>query len=310
MRVLVLGAGGFIGARIVASLAACDWAEPVPALHRPSAAYPNARVFDATDAAALGAALEGIDAVVNCVAGSAATMIANARALAASAGSRPVVHFSSMAVYGTAEGRIAEDAPLLANTGPYAVAKAEAEAILASLPSLMILRPGCVYGPGSEQWTARIARLLKARRIGDSGAAGAGCSNLAYVDDVCAVVLAGLAQGAHGVFNLAMPDAPDWNCYFRAFARALGLAPVAAIPAWRLKLESKLLAAPLKLAQMAHLPLPEPITPSLAGLWRQNIVLDARRADALLGGAWTPLDAGLAQAAAWISPRLALPTSR
>ena len=107
-----------------------------------------------------------------------------------------------------------------------------------------------------------------------------------------------------------MPDAPDWNFYFKAFASALRLPEVAAIPAWRLTLETALLAAPLKLARIARLPVPEPIPPSLARLWRQNIKLDAARADTLIKGDWTPFAEGLAQAAAWISPRPELPASR
>ena len=56
----------------------------------------------------------------------------------------------------------------------------------------VILRPTCVFGPGSTQWTTRIARLLKARRIGDLGSAGDGGCNLAFIDDVVAAVLAAL----------------------------------------------------------------------------------------------------------------------
>ena len=37
-----------------------------------------------------------------------------------------------------------------------------------------ILRPALVYGRGSALWSERVARLLRAGRLGDLGAAGDG----------------------------------------------------------------------------------------------------------------------------------------
>ena len=308
--VLVLGAGGFIGRRVIQILAAADGVSPIAAgrtISAASAAGVPIERLDASDATALQAALRKVDAVVNCVAGPAMGPVAEA--LFRSAGAMPVVYLSSMAVYGNAEGLISETAPLTAEQGDYAAAKLAGERLAENCPGAVVLRPGCVYGPGSTQWSLRIARLLKARRIGDLGAGGDGIANLVHVEDVARAVLAALqtpqAQGQ--AFNLAMADAPTWNDYFLQFAKALGAVPLARLSEKRQKIETKLLAPPLKIleilagkAGLASL-VPPLAPPSLARLWRQEIRLSSRKAEQVLGLAWTPLEQGVAEAAAWIN---------
>jgi nucleoside-diphosphate-sugar epimerase len=297
MRVLVLGADGFVGRRVMAALATSGWATPVAGSRRARNAGGGERiVLDATDADSLANALTSVDAVVNCIAGDAETIRRNAEALFGVAGDRRIVHLSSMAVYGAATGRIGEDAALSDAAGAYGDAKVAAEH--AATANTVLLRPGCIYGPGSTQWSLRIAKLLDQRRVGDLGAAGDGCSNVVHVDDVVAAIRAALRIGA-GAYNLAMADAPDWNGYFLAFARALGAVPIRRVPGWQLRLDSKIVAIPLKLAERVTGALPPPIPPSLARLWSQDLRLDAGRATRELGIAWTPLERGVAEAAAW-----------
>lgn len=312
LRVLVLGAGGFIGRRVVAALAAEPWAMPVAAVHRAPPAHGAVEIvpLDAADPVALQRALRDVDAVVNCIAGSAHTIRTTARTLFAEAAQAPshprVVHLSTMAVYGSAVGLVDEGGTLRGD-GAYAAAKVEAERCAAGWTDVVTLRPGCVYGPGSVQWSERIARLLRSRRVGDLGAAGDGACNLVHVDDVVAAILVALRQprlSGHA-FNLGSPHPPTWNEYFLAFGRALGAVPIRRIPARRLALETRLWAAPLRAAEIAarmarlggrHIP--PPIPPSLLSLWGQDLRLDVRKAEDVLGMAWTPLDAGLRATAA------------
>ena len=303
-RVLILG-GGFVGRRLAALLAAAG-AAPVCASRSAGSGWglPGVieQVCDATDPGAVAAAVAEADAVVNCVGGTPETMRAAARALAA-APPRRIVHLSSMAVYGAATGRVAEATPPEGRLGPYAAAKLAAEALLREQAGdrVVILRPGCIYGPGSQQWTERIGRLLQQGRIGDLGPAGDGWANLVHVDDVAAAIMAALRPESPGgaVFNLAAPDSPRWNTYFVRFGCLIGAAPVPRIGAARLGLE-RLLAPPLAVgARFGLSSAPEPITPSLSRLWQQDIRLDAARATVALGLRWKPLGAGMVEAACW-----------
>jgi len=71
----------------------------------------------------------------------------------------------------------------------------------------------------------------------------------------------------------------------------------------RLKLEGEVLAPPLKILEIAGgkaglRGLPPVISPALLRLWQQDIRLDVRRAEQVLGMQWTTLEAGLAESLA------------
>jgi nucleoside-diphosphate-sugar epimerase len=315
-RILVLGGSGYVGSRLCAMLRHTRWATPVSASsrHRIQDAD-NVRV-DTRDPAALRAALQGMDAVVNCVAGNAQAIAEGARLLAeacAAAGCRHIVHLSSMSVYGSIEGRITEEAPLDPGLGWYGHAKCEAERHIVSFAqsggTAVIFRPGCVWGPGSELWVGRIARYLRAGRLGDLGEAGDGWSNLVHVDDVCSAIVAALrASRPNGqilTYNLAAPDSPRWNEYFVDLALAIGATPVRRISPRQLRLDAWLAGPPLKIAHTAFakagLPaaLPDPLPPGLLGLWERHLLLESASAQRELDVRWTPYDYALAQSAGW-----------
>ena len=317
MKVLVLGGSGYVGARLCALLRDTGWATPVCASSRRSLPGVESVRIDTRDADALRQALRGFDAVVNCVAGSASAIAEGARVLveaATEADCARLVHLSSMAVYGPVEGNVDEAAPLDPSLGWYGRAKCEAERQVAAYADrgggAVVLRPGCVWGPGCELWVGRIARFLQAGRLGDLGAAGDGWSNLVHVDDVARAVIAALQrmQGASGLrtYNLAAPDSPRWNEYFVDLALAIGATPVRRLSARQLRLDAKFAGPPLKIAEMlaqrvlghaAFVPVPMP--PNLLGLWERQLQLASGRATEELGLQWTPYAVGLQQAATW-----------
>ena len=87
---------------------------------------------------------------------------------------------------------------------------------------------------------------------------------------------------------------------------ALRAVPVQRIPSWQLRLETKLLAPPLKIAEILGRKLkldvnrlPQPIPPSLLRLMSQEIRLDTQAAETELGVRWKPLGTSLEEAARW-----------
>jgi 2-alkyl-3-oxoalkanoate reductase len=313
--VLVLGASGFIGGAVVGGLTQSSSAVPIIGVRRP---WPSPqtlpmleqRVIDATQVPSIAAALENVDCIVNCVAGAAQTFVSSATALIAAARSAPnsprVIHLSTMSVYGSTVGSVDESAPLRADLGAYSEAKVAAEKIASAYPHVVILRPGCVFGPGSEQWTVRYARLLLARRLGDLGAAGDGQCNLVDIGDVVQSILGAIEnrQTDGGVFNLAIPESLSWNDFLTRFAIALHAVPVRRIGARRLRIEGKLLAPALKILEIAGKKvgmrqLPPPIPPSLLRLMAQDIRLDSRRAHDQLGIRFRSVEQMLSEAAQW-----------
>lgn len=320
-KVAVVGAGGFIGARLTAALARSEGFAPLLVQRRARATGrgPQPVLCDATNPAELAKALMGADVAVNCVAGSEPVLLASTEALCKSArqaGVRRVVHLSSMAVYGSATGVMAETSPLSAPANGYGLAKRACEDRIAAYRDAggdaVVLRPSCVHGPGSEQWTGRIARLLRAGRIGDLGPAGDGTCNLIYIDDLVAVIIRCCTDpnAAGETFNVSDTEQLTWNQFLVRFARALGATPVRRVPARRLKIEAKLAAPALRLLQIgtrrvgASRMVPDPITPSLFQLWRQEIELDATTLVTRLGFRFTPVEHAIANAARWANGML------
>ncbi len=299
LRVLVLGAQQFVGRRLCATLRATDWASCLG----------DEPAFDERNATALSDALGACDAIVNAVQGSPAQISSAAQSLYELAGplaARPrIVHLSSMTVYGSAVGDVDENSALRADLGDYSTAQLAAERRAAAYPNCVVLRPGCEYGPECPDWSVRIARLLIARRLGDLGAAGDGYCNLIYLDDLLGSILSALRRPeiAGQAFNLAMPQPPTWNEYFALFAKALGAVPLRRIEQRRLQLETKVLAPPLRIAEIVarglRLPgrTPAVLSPSLRRTCEHEIRLDSSKARRLLGMQSMTLETGLARAA-------------
>lgn len=316
-RILVLGANGFIGRAVTERLIADRGPNAVVAGVKGSSsalAMRDVQVVrcDALDMASVMRAMAGATHAINCVAGSNATLAGSAATIADAAtraGLRGVVHLSSVAVYGRLQGHIDELCPTGTDISAYGEAKLAGEtamrrAAAQGLPAV-ILRPALVCGPGSEPWTARIARLLRAHRLGDLGTRGVGLCNLIDVDDVARGAIAALdvADTSAPVFNLAAPDPPTWNRYLVDLASLLGIEPVS-ISGSRFMIE-RLAAYPLRLIQIAsdgkRRPSLEPIAPSLANLFDQSANYYSTRAATLLPGGWTDYQATLDRSARWLA---------
>lgn len=320
MKVLVLGGSGHIGKRLLETLASTSWDIPTGASRGRDKSGPKGVDWiqlDTCNVAELTEALRGFDAVVNCVAGDARSISKGTWSLAKAALGADcprIVHLSTMSVYGAAEGTVREEASLDPGLGWYGRAKCEAEQHIVEFVGqggqAVVLRPGCVFGPGSGLWVGRIGRWLQAGRLGDLGIAGDGWSNLVHVDDVCQAVLVALQlpveSGELPIFNLAAPDSPRWNDYFVDLALALRATPVRRIGRRQLHLDAWLAGPPLKLAQKVlkyaqfSFSLADPMPPGLLRLWTQHIRLDAGQASQKLGLLWTPYETGLQNSADWL----------
>jgi len=309
VRLIVLGASGFIGRRIVELAAETLGPGAVIAAVRNIQghdAFPQGieqRKFDAEAAESVLSACEDADRIINCVMGTRRAMVESCRGssrMVASDPKRRLVHFSSIAVFGDIEGTVAEDAMPGHPADGYAAAKIEAERTVRSAPadSWTILRPGLVHGPGSPLWTLRIARLIRSRRLGPLGAKGGGTCNLVSVDDVAASALAACGSSAAKgrSFTLVADGPPTWNQYLEDMAAAFGMAPRPLSPV-RFGIE-RALAYPIALLERTGLSVPDAITPGLARLFGQRVHFASSAVPTLLTG-WQDYRTVLTDSAAW-----------
>jgi nucleoside-diphosphate-sugar epimerase len=244
-KVLVTGAGGFIGGRVTEALFQLDRFEVVAGLRRWSTAvrigrYPIDPIqCDLLDPDQLRRAVEGIDRIVHCAAGNRRVTVEGTRNLLAAAkeaGVRRVVHLSTIDVYGRAEGIVTEETPYERTGREYGDSKIEAEEVCRAFAGegleVVILRPTIVYGPFSDSWTIQFAERLAQGAWLLPKEACQGTCNLVYVDDlVRAIVLALEASGVSGsAFNVNGPERPTWQAYVEALNGALGLPELAPPP--------------------------------------------------------------------------------
>ena len=221
-HVLVTGAGGFVGRAVVRHLRAIG--VDVRAGTRRGGVVLNAPgvVLDVTDRASCDQAMEGMDAVIHCAVGSAAVTVGGTQTVLAAAGSRRVVHFSSVAVYGATPGTVTEDAALPQNLRGYAAWKQVAEAACGA--TVVRLRPSIIYGPGATVFVDKLLARLRAGCWGQFGADADGLCNPVHVDDVARAAGLALAADVGGqVFNIDAGTPLTWNAWFARLAAATDL---------------------------------------------------------------------------------------
>ncbi len=271
--ILVTGAGGFIGGRLVEALHLLG-ARPRGSVRRWGSAARIGRFpveivrCDVTDERQVRDALEGVGAVIHCAYGDRRTTVDGTRNVlraASELGVSRVVHFSTMEVYGDAEGEIDEETPTQRTGWEYADSKIDAEELCWQFASdglrVTVLRPTLVYGPFSQNWTVEIAQRLVSGGRFPSGRDAAGVCNLVYVDDVVAAALLSLGreEAAGEAFNVNGIERLTWSEYLEVFRDALGLPPEEAAGRRRTRLRSLVMTPVRSLARTMLDSFEEPI---------------------------------------------------
>lgn len=238
-RVAILGAGGFVGARLLemAVLGGRTDIVPVVRSYRSVARVANLgmshRLGDASRPESLERALSGCETVVNLTSGDPAEILRTTQSIytaAVAAGARRLIHLSSATVYGQVERPdLADDAPpQLDHWMPYARAKGLAENFLRERMAerridIVVLRPGLIWGPRSP-WIIRPATQLvsgSAFLVGDGG----GICNLMYTDNLIHCIDTVVAHPGQnsGFYNVADDETTTWREYYAALAAGLGV---------------------------------------------------------------------------------------
>ena len=228
MKILVTGATGFVGPKIVHALRAQDRDVRV-LVRRPERASQLAgwgaelATGDMTDAASLRAALDGVTHVVHLVAiiqGRPAdfhrVMTEGTRSLVAAAKEQGVERFVLMSALGTSD--------TSAQAVPYYAAKwAQEQELVGSGLTYTIFRPSFVFGRDGGALPLFLKQVKLSPVVTVIGQ-GLQRSQPIWVDDVATYFARGvdLPEAANRVFELGGPDTVDWNGLYSTIARVLG----------------------------------------------------------------------------------------
>jgi NADH dehydrogenase len=294
--ILVTGATGFVGERIVHALRAEE--KPVRCLVRDRGRAGRLESWgceiasgDVTDAESVRRAVDGCDAVVHLVAiihgkpdDFRRVMIEGTQHVVDASKAAGVRRFLLMSALGVNE--------QTKDLTPYYRAKwAMEQTVGASGLEHVVFRPSFVFGPGGGAITefTRLARFLPVIPV-----VGSGERRLQpiFVDDVAAFFArAGdLPQAANRTFELGGPDAVNWNEFWDRLAAALGKRRR------KVHLPVRLLRA--QAAVMERLPKPLVTRDQLTMLEAADNVCDEKPAAELFGIQLMPLDEQLRRSVA------------
>lgn len=260
LRVLVTGAAGFLGARIVEAMSLSEFAKPVAAIRQWSrasqvACHPVEVVLcDIMNPEQVDAAVKGVDAIVHCAyTDDRETIVEGTRNLLEAAVRNRIqkfVYLSSAEAYGSDQGGIiTESTQAKPTAGSYGDSKLAAEKLCLQFHDRglkpTILRPSLIYGPFGTSWSVNVAKRLQSGKWGLFDGLGEGIANLVYVDDlVQAIFLSLVKDQAQGeTFNVNGPDRPTWNTYFQKLNDALELPPLQRISPTKSRLRTRVMGA-------------------------------------------------------------------
>lgn len=253
--VLVTGAAGFLGGRLVEVLHLSGIVTPRAGIRKWSSAARIARfpvdmaMCDIMNPAQIEQAMEGVDWVIHCAYTDERQIIVegtrNMLEAALRAGVKRFVFVSTAEVYGNAvSGNITEAHAPQISGWEYPDGKIEAEHLCMEYYKkgvpVTILRPSIVYGPFSLTWVVGYALRLLSGNWGLFQEYGDGTCNLIYVDDlVSAILLAAYNDAAVGeIFNVNGPDVVTWNQFFQKFNLLLGGPELKEIDSTKLKFKA------------------------------------------------------------------------
>ncbi|MDT8273842.1 MAG: NAD-dependent epimerase/dehydratase family protein, partial [Desulfomonilia bacterium] len=247
-RILVTGAAGFIGCRVVELLHLANKSnyQVVAGIRQWSSAARLGRLpveivtMDLMDRAQVKQALENITHVIHCAKGTPEVTVDGTRNLLDASlekGIQHLLHLSTADVYGNATGMVDERVPLQYTGNAYNRMKIDAEKVCQDfmergLP-MTVFRPSIVYGPYSTAWCLRFASLMLKGEWGIFEKYGEGKCNLLYVDDLVKTLISALDNEATfcRVLNVNGPEIITWNDYFTRLNDAMGLPSLEVIPA-------------------------------------------------------------------------------
>ena len=244
--VLITGASGFLGGRLVEMLA--ERGEQVRVLARGSSdlrhlSHLQIQIVrgDLGDAAALAEAVRGVRVIYHCAACStdwapiqayiAANVMGTESLLDAAVRAGSVerfVHVSTTDVYGYPRVPCDESAPRRDVGLPYNQTKIQGEEAVwrahheNGLP-VTVMRPATIYGPRGKDFVVEIAKMLREKMmlLIDGGCARGGFT---YVDNVAAAMMDASASSATlgRAYNITDGTGATWRAYTNALADALG----------------------------------------------------------------------------------------
>lgn len=248
-RVLVSGAPGFLGRRLVAVLAKKDY--PVRSLARKLSnieklqQLPTDIYFgDVADTESLRAAAKDVDIIVHAAADTAgnendsrlSTLLGtqNVINLCKANGTKKLIYISSCSVYGVADykkGQLVGETASLERypdmRGHYSSAKFKAEQLVLEAIkndglAAVCLRPGTIFGPGGEIYSPMMGFSLGTRVFGIIGR-GDFVLPLVYIDNIVDAIIKAIEkdESTGQVFNVVDPDNPTKREYVELLLKKL-----------------------------------------------------------------------------------------